>query len=137
MACFVSAGSDPSTGPSSTMPGRDGRGSVTSSPASPLRPRPPPPPPPLGPHTPLQQHAPLLFQRPRLFRRGLHHIRVGRAAPPLLLGRDQLGRPPAREQRIHVGDNNVPHRLLRAADVPQIGDVSRVVGGFHFTPREE
>src|ERR1035437_757959 len=84
-----------------------------------------------------KQGVPFLFQFTSLLGGGADDIGVRLAAPPLLLRCGQLSGPSPREELVHVRNDDVVNRLLRAADAAQVGDVSGIIGGFDLLPGEE
>src|SRR5260370_36493172 len=62
-------------------------------------------------------------------------MRLG--SPPFLLGGQDFRRAPPGIQGVDVRNNDITDGLFRAADVPQVGDVSRIIRGFHLLPGEE
>src|SRR5260370_14932867 len=62
-------------------------------------------------------------------------MRLG--SPPFVLGGQDVRRAPAGIQGVDVRNNDITDGLFRAADVPQVGDVSRIIRGFQLLPGEE
>ena len=84
-----------------------------------------------------EQIAAFLVESSQGFDCDAHHVGIGLGAPPLLIRHHQLGRAPPRVQRVDVGNDDVVNGLVRAANFPEVRDVSGVIVGLDLLPRKE
>ena len=91
---------------------------------------------PIGSKQPGEQRAALLIKFAPFFDGRLDDVRIGIAAPPLLTRSQNFRGAPFCIECVNLRDNDVPNRLLGAADAPQVADIGGIVRGFNLRPIE-